>query len=552
MAAFKKILKSLSAILFLLFLLQIPSGAANEYIIEKKLNTGDDASRFVWVFLAEGYGESELEKFNNDTASLINVFFSASPWKEYKPVINIYTIFAPSSDSGADHPSDGIYVDTAFDATYDTYGISRLLTVNDAKALKAASQIPQFDVVFALVNDKQYGGSGGSIIVASLHEASNEIVLHEAGHIIGRLADEYTTPYPGYPEGDSEPNVTFQNQREKIKWSSWIEADTPVPTSNDSIDSIGLFKGARYLTDKIYRPKYTCKMRSLNQPYCAICNEALILNIYNYVGLTEKYSPEKADIELSPHQAAILGAEMLELDETARYDIVWDIAGETLDNETHVFLSLFPSMLKQGKYAVSITIQGKTDMVRSDPSGLLSSKQTWNITKNFCSGKLSGSIIDAGTGQNLSNATVKILSLDISTQPDSSGKYEISDIGCGVYTVIVDAPGHNIYKKEISIVDAQDNDLKVALEAATGSLYIKGTIKGAAGSVLLVELSGNTSSAASTDKNGNFIIGPVAPGDYTIKPTAAGYRFFPPRWKLRIKDNTLPEIIFAARKLAGE
>ncbi|MEI6127248.1 MAG: M64 family metallopeptidase [Pseudomonadota bacterium] len=551
MAEFKKIVNLFSYLPFLICLLSISSVAAAEYTIEKKLNSGDDASRFVWVILAEGYRESELGKFNTDTESLINGFFFGAPWKEYKSAINIYTIFTPSLESGADHPADGKYVDTAFDATYDTYGISRLLTVNDAKALKAASQIPQFDIVFALVNDKQYGGSGGSVIVASLHEASNEIVLHEAGHIIGRLADEYTTPYPGYPAGDSEPNVTFQSQHEKIKWKSWIEADTPIPTANDIIDSIGLFKGARYLTDSIYRPKYTCKMRSLNQPYCEICREALILNIYNYVGLIEKYSPEKADIELSPGKAATLGAEMSELDATTQYDIVWEVDGEALENESNVILSLFPSMLKQGKHAVSIAIKGRTDMVRSDPLGLLNSTQTWNVTKSYCSGKLSGSIIDVNTGQALSGATVKIASLGISIQPDSSGKYEISDIGCGVYTLTAVAPGHITYNKEIAIVDAQDNDLTVTLEPQKGSFYIKGTIKGAAGSILTVELSGNNSYAANTNKNGNFIIGPVAPGEYTIKPSAAGYRFFPPLWKLRIKDNTISEIIFNARKMAG-
>ena len=43
-------------------------------IIEKVINNGEDTSRFVWVFLAEGYTESELQKYKDDSKRIINYF----------------------------------------------------------------------------------------------------------------------------------------------------------------------------------------------------------------------------------------------------------------------------------------------------------------------------------------------------------------------------------------------------------------------------------------------------------------------------------------------
>ena len=41
------------------------------------------------------------------------------------------------------------------------------------------------DFLVVLVNDTEYGGSGGSVLVASLNAQSIELVLHEAGHTFG-------------------------------------------------------------------------------------------------------------------------------------------------------------------------------------------------------------------------------------------------------------------------------------------------------------------------------------------------------------------------------
>jgi hypothetical protein len=140
---------SLLIIFSILFLLPCPILA--QFFVEKIEDNGDDANRMVWVIMGDGYTSLQLDDFHKDVDRIFNEFFSTSPWTEYKNFINIYRTDVISSESGADHPSQNIYVDTALDATYDTYGITRLLTVNDSKAFDIASSVPSFDAVMIVV-----------------------------------------------------------------------------------------------------------------------------------------------------------------------------------------------------------------------------------------------------------------------------------------------------------------------------------------------------------------------------------------------------------------
>ncbi len=49
----------------------------------------------------------------------------------------------------------------------------------------------QHDTVIVLVNDEEYGGSGGGVSVSSTGPEMGETLLHELGHTLGLLADEY-------------------------------------------------------------------------------------------------------------------------------------------------------------------------------------------------------------------------------------------------------------------------------------------------------------------------------------------------------------------------
>ena len=172
------------------------------------------------LVMGDGYTSAQQALFDNDAMILYDAFFNLSPYKEYQSFVNWTTGFVASNQSGADHPpyqagcttstccadpeaqSDpfaGQFVNTAFSATFCPFQIHRLVTVNDGAVLAAAAAYPDWDKIVVVVNDSVYGGSGGGISVTSTHAQASQIVLHEYGHSFTELADEYSSPYPGFP-----------------------------------------------------------------------------------------------------------------------------------------------------------------------------------------------------------------------------------------------------------------------------------------------------------------------------------------------------------------
>lgn len=269
----------------------------------------NSANRVDILVLGDGYTSAEQSLFNSDAENLRAAMFDYSPYKQYANMVNWTTTFNASSQSGADHPpylagctsasccadtaaqSDpkaagaGTFVNTAFDGKFCTSQIHRLVTINSSKIYTAASAFPDWDQLVVILNDAVYGGSGGSIAVTTTNTNAKLIVIHEYGHTFHNLADEYSSPYPGYPacsdiNGPScRANVTDQTVPSLIKWKSWIGPTTPIPTPAGTA-GIGLFEGAQYLATGMYRPANTCGMRNLGAQFCSICSQAYILKLY--------------------------------------------------------------------------------------------------------------------------------------------------------------------------------------------------------------------------------------------------------------------------------
>ena len=262
------------------------------------LNNGDPANRLDLLVVAEGYTLAQKPQFLTQATALADRLLSISPYKDYKQLINVRWLFVPSNQSGADKPdcaetpgAEVVSVDTAFDATYCLAGIRRLLVVDSTKVLNAAGAVPDWDMLTVLVNDDEYGGSGGYLSVASTNSAAAMIMQHELGHSFSKLADEYDSPYPGYPAcsdvpGASleacEPNVTDQAVRNSLKWKGWLAASTPIPTVAPLPDPVatGLWEGARYQSNGMYRQCFSGIMRSLGEPFCHVDGEAFVKQLF--------------------------------------------------------------------------------------------------------------------------------------------------------------------------------------------------------------------------------------------------------------------------------
>ena len=67
------------------------------------LNVPDN--RVDLLVMGDGYRSSEESKFVADASSVIGGMFSITPYSEYENYVRVRTLFTPSPQSGADHPS---------------------------------------------------------------------------------------------------------------------------------------------------------------------------------------------------------------------------------------------------------------------------------------------------------------------------------------------------------------------------------------------------------------------------------------------------------------
>lgn len=158
------------------------------------VDSGAAADRLDLVFVGDGYTAAELGKWQTDAQTVVNGLMSDPLFNVYRRRINIRRVDVASAESGVDEPDLGLYRDTAMDAAFNCANIDRLLCANTAKVQSIAGSVLQADardVVIVVANSTRYGGSGGSIAAISMHAAAVELALHELGHTLFGLADEY-------------------------------------------------------------------------------------------------------------------------------------------------------------------------------------------------------------------------------------------------------------------------------------------------------------------------------------------------------------------------
>ncbi|HEV7683082.1 MAG TPA: M64 family metallopeptidase [Pyrinomonadaceae bacterium] len=349
---------------------------------EVVLNNGNSQNRVDLVILGDGYTAAEQQKYRNDVQTLIQGFFSVEPFLEYQKYFNVYRVDVLSAQSGADHPERSSFVDTAFDGGYNCAGIQRLICVNTSKVndvLVNTLGPTQRDMVVVVVNDPEYGGSGGGIGVVSTNVATIELMLHEEGHSFGRLADEYGGPPPPSCNNSFEPfeaNVTHETQRSLIKWNSWIDPATPIPTASGNPGVPGLYQGAAYCDAGLYRPTFSSKMRTLGAPYEQINVEELVKRTYNYVSPIDSRLPSSDSISLLRGQTQSFSASTPAL-LTHNLTVSWTLDGQL--QALGLSFSLDSSSLSPGNHTVSLSVSDPTPLVRNDPNHLLSAVATWNV-----------------------------------------------------------------------------------------------------------------------------------------------------------------------------
>lgn len=273
---------------------------------------GDPSQRWNLVILGDGYQQGQLTQFHADAQAFVDTMYQTPPYGELWCGINIYRIDVTSTDSGAADPracgGTGAAPKTYFDASFCNNGIRRLLEVNTTTVHDVVNaQLPEAHMIVVIVNSGVYGGSGGSVATFSLAPDAQEIALHEMGHTAFGFADEYESyagcgvdppgthdSYTGSEPG--QPNITKDANRATNKWRDLVRPATPMPTTSNNdctqcdpqpnpqpASTVGAYEGAGYYHCGLYRPQYTCRMRALGHPYCAVCQRVIRRTIGPYM-----------------------------------------------------------------------------------------------------------------------------------------------------------------------------------------------------------------------------------------------------------------------------
>ena len=290
------------------------------------------------VILGDGYSKDEMEKFKKDAIRLSGYLMVAEPFKSRSKDFNIRAVETPAETSGVSKPHHGIFKRSPLSVHYSSFDSERYALTYDNRTVRdVASQVP-YDLMVIMINERTYGG-GGIYNLYTTVSADNKfaeyIMIHEFGHHMAALADEYYTSSVSYeiPKVTVEPwesNITALFDKSNLKWKDLVEDGTPIPTpwnkdefdkagyaiqkERDSLrkamvpenvmedlftrqmdqenkyfaaekyrDKVGAFEGAGYLAKGLYRPQVDCIMYSRHLIFCKVCARSMEKVIDHYV-----------------------------------------------------------------------------------------------------------------------------------------------------------------------------------------------------------------------------------------------------------------------------
>ena len=290
------------------------------------------------VILGDGYSAEEMDKFRKDAARLSGFLMRSEPFSRHASEFNIRAVETPASGSGVAKPHHGVFKRTPLTVHYSSFDSERYALSYDNRTIRDIASAVPYEIMVILLNERTYGGGGIYNLYTTVSADNNfadYIMIHEMGHHLAALADEYYTSSVAYemPEIETEPwetNITALFDRDKLKWKDLVEPGTPIPTpwnkdefdnagyaiqkERDSIraallpesfmedlfrkqmkqedsyfsretyrNKVGAFEGAGYMSKGLYRSQIDCIMYTRHLDFCKVCSRTIEDVIAQYV-----------------------------------------------------------------------------------------------------------------------------------------------------------------------------------------------------------------------------------------------------------------------------
>ncbi|MFE5806639.1 M64 family metallopeptidase [Streptomyces sp. NPDC056491] len=290
-----------------------PAERASDGGVTKMIDNGSTADRLDVVVIGDGYTADELARFHTDAEQKWAEVTAVEPYTTYRNLFNVWTVDAVSHDSGVSGDPDPATVrDTALGSYFWCENIERLLCIDQPKVDAYVAKAPAADLVIVLANSAKYGGAGYNEPSAALgyegistasagHPKSGQVAIHETGHSLGKLADEYF--YPGVPDYEKytgpEPaesnssSLTAERMADRrAKWHRWLGEESP------DGGTVGAYEGGNYFVTGLYRPTDNSLMRVLGKPFNLPGVESMIGGFYQHARIVSPVTPTDRTLRL--------------------------------------------------------------------------------------------------------------------------------------------------------------------------------------------------------------------------------------------------------------
>ena len=348
------------------------------------------------IISSEGYTASQKAVFLADAQLVVAGFASREPWKTYISHVNFYASWVVSNQEGIstlDGTTVVTTVDTAFKGTLNlnpTTGEGGIILDGGiVGAYMAAVPVSGQHIFIANPAQGPWGkapGSGGlyAAIVrdsATVNNAMPGLALHETGHSIARLSDEYVGG------GDITPLINKTYDLTNIPWKLWLEPGIPLPTPDSyALDTpnappntdhfwqrVGAYASATFFT-----PTYSSIMAAGGDAeFGPVNSEAVILAIYAKTGPLISSTPTATSVRILSGQQQVFTPNKWAAPTTITTK--WYVDDSTTTYATSDTLTLKYADLPPGPHTLKCVVKDETTMVRNDPKNLTQDTVTWSV-----------------------------------------------------------------------------------------------------------------------------------------------------------------------------
>jgi tetratricopeptide (TPR) repeat protein len=347
--------------------------------IKTLVAAGDPIKRMDVVVVADGFTSAELGAFEKAADAVARTVLTVEPFKNYSRYVSVHRVSVVAEESGLAGTRLGAKLEKG-----------RILVCDRDLAATYGRLAPDADLVIACVNvkDVRATGSPGVITIDASGEFSDTF-LHELGHAVGLLDDEYvdasvTDRFVEYDKTkESEHvNTTRDSNPKSSKWHYWL-LPPAIP------EKIGCFEGCFYRDKGYFRPASNCRMRTMNfKSYCPVCLEQMEKSFYSRLEPIDDVSVRVPEVFLWKDDATKIAASTIAITAGAEklggFVAKWYVddrpapAAAVKSAGVKTELNLKTLNLPAGAHEAVLRVDLKDVRVRRD-DGLLSSVRAWRL-----------------------------------------------------------------------------------------------------------------------------------------------------------------------------